>query len=49
MAIIKRKTVIEHLNELIEFYSEYETKDTQLKKLIVGSLKAVKKRAEKEV
>ena len=45
---IKKKTVIEHLDSLIEFYNEVETADERLKKLIVRNLKDVKKRAEKE-
>lgn len=48
MSGIKKKTVIEHLDSLIEFYSEIETSDERLKKLIVRNLKDVKKRAEKE-
>lgn len=44
----KKKTVIEHLNDLINFYSSYETTDEYLKKLIVRNLKDVKRRAEKE-
>lgn len=49
MSTIKKKTVVEHLDELIKFYSEIETSDERLKKLIVRNLKDVKKRAEKEV
>jgi len=44
----KKKTVVEHLNDLINFYSSYETTDEYLKKLIVRNLKDVKRRAEKE-
>lgn len=44
----KKKTVIEHLDKLIEFYSEIETSDERIKKLIVRNLKDVKRRAEKE-
>lgn len=44
----KKKTVIEHLDKLIEFYSQIETSDERLKKLIVRNLKDVKRRAEKE-
>lgn len=49
MATLKKKTVIEHLDKLIEFYNEVETSDERLKKLIVRNLKDVKKRAEREV
>lgn len=45
---IKKKTIIEHLDRLIEFYSEIETSDERLKKLIVRNLKDVKRRSEKE-
>lgn len=45
---MKKKTVIEHLDGLIEFYNEIETSDERLKKLIVRNLKDVKRRAEKE-
>ena len=45
---IKKKTVIEHLDSLIEFYSKHNTKDDYLKKLIIRNLKDVKRRAEKE-
>lgn len=48
MATLKKKTVTEHLDKLIEFYSKVETSDERLKKLIVRNLKDVKKRAEKE-
>ncbi len=44
----KKKTVIEHIDSLIDFYSNIGTTDERLKKLIVRSLKAVKKRAESE-
>lgn len=48
MQKIKKRTVIEHLEELIEFYSQYNTSDTQLKKLVIRNLKDVKRRAENE-
>lgn len=48
MAKIKKKTVIEHLDELIQFYSKAESSDERLRKLIVRNLKDVKKRAEGE-
>lgn len=46
--MFKKKTVIEHIDSLIEFYSKVETSDERLKKLIVRNLKDVKRRAEKE-
>lgn len=46
---IKKKTVIEHLDELIDFYSQFTTSDENLKKLIVRNLKDVKRRAENEI
>lgn len=45
---LKKRTVIEHLDSLIKFYSGVETNDERLKKLIVRNLKDVKRRAEKE-
>lgn len=45
---MKKKTVIEHLEELIEFYSDIKTSDEMLRKLIVRNLNDVKRRAEKE-
>lgn len=46
---IKKKTVIEHLQELIEFYSCNNIENAEyLKKLFVRNLKDVKKRAENE-
>ena len=45
---IKKKTVTEHLNELIDFYKNINTSDERLKKLIIRNLNDVKKRAEKE-
>ncbi len=45
----KKKTVIEHLDSLIDFYSNTNITDTeQLKKLFVRNLKDVKRRAESE-
>lgn len=48
MEKLKKKTVIEHLDELIEFYKNIETSDERLKKLIVRNLNDVKRRAENE-
>ena len=48
MKTARRKTVTEHLEQLIQFYTNFETTDEPLKKLIVRSLKDVKRRAEKE-
>ena len=48
MSNMKKKTVIEHLEKLIEFYEEVETSDERLKKLIIRNLKDVKRRAENE-
>lgn len=48
MKSTKKKTVIEHLDELIKFYSDVETSDKRLKQLMVRNLKDVKRRAEKE-
>ncbi len=48
MEKIKKKTIIEHLDELIQFYSNVESSDERLKKLIIRNLKDVKKRAESE-
>lgn len=48
MSGIKKKTVIEHLDELIDFYSQFTTSDENLKKLVVRNLKDVKRRAENE-
>lgn len=45
---IKKKTVIEHLDELIDFYSQFTTSDENLKKLVIRNLKDVKRRAENE-
>lgn len=45
---IKKKTVVEHLDSLIEFYGNIETSDERLKRLIVRNLKDVKRRAGKE-
>ncbi|MCI8587580.1 MAG: hypothetical protein HFJ49_03085 [Clostridia bacterium] len=44
----KKKTVIEHIEQLIEFYNIYDTTDERLKKLIIRNLKDVKRRAENE-
>lgn len=45
----KKKTVIEHLDSLIDFYSSTTITDVeQLKKLFIRSLKDVKRRAERE-
>lgn len=43
-----KKTVIEHLKKLIDFYSNIDTTDERLRMLIVRNLKDVKRRAEKE-
>lgn len=49
MAVYKKKTVIEHLDSLIDFYSNVEKIDAeQLKKLFVRNLKDVKRRVESE-
>ncbi len=48
MGSIKKKTVIEHLEGLIEFYKQIPTSDEDLKKLIIRNLQDVKRRAEKE-
>lgn len=48
MSGIKKKTVIEHLDDLINFYKQIETSDERLKKLIVRNLQDVKRRAENE-
>ncbi len=48
MGTIKKISVIEHLDELIEFYQDYNTTDERLKKLLIRNLKDVRRRAEKE-
>lgn len=45
---IKKKTVAEKIDELIEFYSEIESSDERLKKLICRNLKDIKRAIEKE-
>jgi len=44
----KKKTVVEHLDSLIVFYSNVFSSDERLKKLIVRNLKDVKRRFENE-
>ena len=40
---IKKKTLTEKVDELIEFYSEVESSDERLKKLICRNLKDIKR------
>ena len=45
----KKKTVIEHLDSLLDFYSNTTITDVeQLKKLFIRNLKDVRRRAERE-
>jgi hypothetical protein len=47
---MKTKTTVEHLDELIVFYTTTETQDVnQLKKMIVRNLNDVRKRRVKEI
>ena len=48
MGTIKKRTVVEHLDRLIEFYKGCDTKDERLRTLIVRNLGDVKRRAIKE-
>lgn len=48
MSNMKKKTVTEHLEQLISFYEEVETSDERLKKLIIRNLKDVERRYESE-
>lgn len=45
---IKKKTLTEKVDELIEFYSEVESSDERLKKLICRNLKDKRKRLKKK-
>lgn len=45
---IKKKTVAEKIDDLIEFYSKVESSDERLKKLICRNLKDIKRAIEKE-
>lgn len=46
--MIHKKTIIEYIDDLIEFYKTYETSDTYLRKLIVGNLQGIKRKYQKE-
>lgn len=48
MGKIKKENSLENITSLIEFYSDYNTPDKTLKKLILINLKGLKKKMESD-